>query len=149
MVLLWQTPKFRKITRNWFVKDRMTARRSGHPRDAVLLIDHPNGPYFTSRALPQYTSNPGAVVLNTVFRFKTLLCISSNFISPTDRPRPGLCYTLRSTICHPIRPRNLVTKSTIIPYPVRGITTIVMHLLVHNSAVHQPPISLPVNICTE
>jgi hypothetical protein len=120
-------------------------RGAGHPRDADLLMDHPDGLYFTSRDPPQYTNNPGAMVLNTVSRFKTLVYISSNFISPTDRPRLDISYTLRRTICHPIRPRNLVTKSTIIPYPIRAITTSIMHLLAHNSAVYQPPIPLLAN----
>jgi hypothetical protein len=117
MVLLYQTPKFCNIKRNEVVLEHQ--RGASHPRDANLLIDHPNGPYFTSRARPEYTNNPGAVVLNTVSRFKTLLYIFSNFISPTDRPRLGICCTLRRTICHPIRPRILVTNSTIIPTPSR------------------------------
>ncbi|PMD50028.1 uncharacterized protein K444DRAFT_279557 [Hyaloscypha bicolor E] len=120
-------------------------RGAGHPRDADLLMDHPDGLYFTSRDPLQYTNNPSAMVLNTVSRFKTLVYISSNFISPTDHPRLDISYTLRRNLCHPIRPRNLVTKSTINPYPVRGITTSIIHLLVHNSAVYQPPIPLPAN----
>jgi hypothetical protein len=120
-------------------------RGAGHPRDADLLIDLPDSPYFTSRAPPEYTNNPGAMAPNTESRFKTLLYISSTFISPNDRPRLSISYKLRRTICHPIRPRSLVTKSTITPYRVRGITTSIIHPLVHNSAVYQPPIPLPAN----
>jgi hypothetical protein len=144
MALLYQTLKFRKIARNGFVRDRMIARSWSSTRGGPL-INHSDGLYSTLRARPQYTNNPGAMALNTVSWFITLVYISSNFVSPTDRPRLDISYTLRHTICHSIRPRNLFTKSTIIPYPVRGITTSIIHLLFHNSAVYQPPISLPVN----
>jgi hypothetical protein len=144
MALLYQSPKFRKITRNRVVEDRMTARswsstRRGSPDRS------PRRPlfYFTSLALVY--NNPGAMALNTVSRFKTLVYISSNFISLTDRPRLDISYTLRHTICHSIRPRNLFTKSTIIPYPVCGITTTIICLLAHNSAVYQSPFPLPAN----